>query len=206
MRPSSPFGSLLLAGILLQLTACSTVCDTDTLPNFPLTAGEKSWMAPYAKNAVLRFRNTSGYERTYKVIESDITTENRGNVGKGAVCPSYRREYATAVLERTDTTGTDYFKRQQSLKQGATADREAYSGYLQWGVSSFIAPIKEVEAGQQALGTQTFAGRTYQNVLELSGGVGSTATNPTAVVRIFLTKAEGVIRFEERGGTTWNRT
>ena len=202
MRTSTILCSLLLSSLAL-FAGCSKVCETDDLPNFSLTAGEKSWLTAYPQNAVLRFRNANGYERTYKVIEARVFTEDRGNVGKGAVCPSYQREFASVVLERTDTTGTNYFKRQQTFTQGATSDQEVYSGYIQWGVSTFYAPIKEVEAGQQTLASQTFAGRTYQSVLELSSGQPSASAN--SVQRIFLTKADGVIRFEERGGTVWNR-
>jgi len=52
----------------------------------------------------------------------------------------------------------------------------------------------------------TFGGRTYPAVLQGTYySIAPPAPRPTYAARIFFTKAEGLVRVEEFGGTMWNR-
>ena len=64
----------------------------------------------------------------------------------------------------------------------------------------FFLPINEVEAGHTVLPQATFGGRTYPAVLE------STSQQfAPRVLHLFLTKAEGVVAFDDQYGTLWTR-
>ena len=185
------------------LTNCSKVCDHDSQPHYTLTTGQRAWAAPYPKNAVLRFRNSSGYERTYRVVEA-TNESGSGGGSKSSVCSAYQSEYFFTRLERTDSAGV--YRGLYFQKMDAAVDQIPFKAQIQWASSDFSLPIAEIEDGKKALGPATFAGRTYQNVLDLPN-VDALAPNKAAwgITRIFITKADGVIRFEERGGTAWNR-
>lgn len=194
------YASILVAGFLLSLSGCKKVCDTDDLPRYPLTAGLRAWAAPYPKDAVLRFRNAStGYVRSYRVSSAENKTDG---VSSGAnVCPSYYREYTAHVLERTDSTGGRENKLLRFDMTTANATRARASFTI--GSTNVELLIQEVEDGQQATYPATFGTRTYTAVL---GGTSSLAFQGASVVTtLYVTKAEGLVRFVERGGTTWDR-
>ncbi|WBO86804.1 hypothetical protein [Hymenobacter yonginensis] len=190
----------LAAGLLLLCPACDKVCDTDNLPQYPLTPGLRAWVDPYAKGAVLRFRNAgTGYVRSYRVTEAEGKMDGAGS-GVDP-CPAYYREYATRTLERTDSTGKGaehlirfYLAAQNSSRTEAR---------LSMGFSSVEPPLQQIENGTQALAPATFAGRTYPAVW--CNGPFSPGSGSRAVVLMCLTKADGLIRFEERNGTAWDR-
>ena len=207
MRLPSVAHSLVLVGLLPLLTTCRQVCDEDSLPRYPLTASQRAWADPYPKNAVLRFRNASGYVRTYQVVASRIEF---GAVGgsKSSLCADYHVEHFHMQVERTDSAGLIRGMYQQNV--GATVAAQGQTNNvstLQWASSYFDVPISAIEEGRVVLGPATFAGRTYQQVLELRdvGITVSPMNRSWYVPRLFLTKADGVIRFEERGGMVWDR-
>ena len=185
------------------LSSCKKVCDNEDAPVFPLTQGEQQWGNAYVKNAVWRFQNARGYVRTYRVTRSETISEGGGG-GKGSLCATYYNNFFLADLERTDSLGT-LFRFQMSPANSAA--NASFKAYVQLNGNDFAPlPIDQVEDGRLTLAPATFGSRTYPAVLE------STYTpnpppvpRPTSARRIYLTKAEGVVRFEEFGGTVWNR-
>jgi hypothetical protein len=203
MRFPTPSLSLLLVSSLALLSNCSKICEEDNLPHYTLTADQRTWMAPYPQDAVLRFTNASGYVRTYRVTKAENASIRTGG-SKNSFCATYDVEYYTVRLERTDSLGLN--RGLYDLALGATKDPAPVKARMQWAGSEFPLPLAEVENGQRVLGPATLAGRTYQHVLDLTYVELSVPhTRAWAIKRLFLTKAEGVIRFEERGGTVWDR-
>jgi hypothetical protein len=196
--------TLLLGGALSLLSSCREICDTDNLPQYPLTTGQHAWVAPFADEAVWRFRNANGYERTYRITETK--TESEGG-GKSSFCSRYYTQYAYAKLVRTDSTSSGLetiYLLQLTAANETTA--KGFSGYIQWGSANFRLPIDEVEDGRRVLPAATFAGRTYPQVLESTyAPLLPEKPRPMMPARIYLTKTEGVIRVEEYGGTVWDR-
>jgi hypothetical protein len=206
-----PSLGLLLATLVL-LVSCDEVCEKDKLPQYNLSTGQREWAAAYAENTVLRFHNASGYERRYRVSKVSDESEGKGG-GKSSFCPNYYVQTLTASIERTDSTGIPLTLQQFGATGQNLGPNESYNAGLSWGGAYFSLPIGEVESGQplpagdcRLLPQATFAGRTYNNVLE--GTVNSfyaMSLPPTGVLRIFITKADGVIRFETKAGTIWDR-
>ena len=192
----------MLAGVFGLLSGCKKVCDTDDLPRYPLTSSLRDWSAPYPKDAVLRFRNAStGYVRSYRVAK--VENETPGIHSGVDPCPQHYREYTSHVLERSDSTGGRENKSMRFDVFAATNTTRLQASFA-IGSTSFELPFQEIEDGTQTLPSATFAGRTYSAVLgRTSGGVAFSGGGVTLTA--YLTKAEGLIRFEERGGTVWDR-
>ncbi|SHL95934.1 hypothetical protein [Hymenobacter psychrotolerans] len=196
-----PFVYILCVGLALVSSGCKKVCDTDDIPQYSLTPGLRAWTAPYPKDAVLRFRNaTTGYVRSYRVTEAENKMDG---VGAGVnPCPTYNQEFTSHILQRTDSTGNSENKSMQ-LYTVVAGNTTRVQSRFNIGNTSVSLPLKEVEDGTQSLSPATFAGRTYPAVL---GGTTSLAgSGSRVVVTLYMTKAEGLIRFEERGGTVWDR-
>lgn len=206
-----PFLSCLLA---VLFTDCTKVCDKDSLPQYTLTAEERKWANPYAEGSVWRFRNTAGYERRYLVKEFRDEMASGGG-SKGSFCPSYYHQQVNARFERTDSLQTT--GHQLSMSTAANYQTAPFGASLTWAGSEFGLPITEVEQGMaplnignvssaRVLPQVTVSGRVYPNVLECSLTPFAHATNaPSTVLRIFVTKADGIIRFETKAGTAWDR-
>lgn len=194
-----PFVSTLCVGLVV-FSGCKKACDTDDLQQYPLTPGVRAWTAPYPKDAVLRFRNAStGYVRSYRVTTAENKTDGV-NAGIDP-CPMYMREYASHTLERSDSTGNGDNK---TIQFYMTAGNFVFiQSKLSIGSTTVELSLQEIEDGTRVLSPATFAGRTYPAVL--SGTPLAPSVGSRVVVRLYLTKAEGLIRFEERGGTAWDR-
>ncbi|GAA3921334.1 hypothetical protein [Hymenobacter algoricola] len=211
MRFPSFAHGLALVGAFSLLAGCRQVCDYDSQPQYPLTADQRAWAVPYPKNAELRFRNAAGYVRTYRVTESRIEFARQG-AAKSTVCGTHQSEGFVMRLERTDSVGRGDYILHLSADEGGTSPNgpngpNGQTATLRWAASEFRVPTYAMDRGLQAVGTATVAGRTYQNVVELNdlGGTVSPTRQPWYVPRVLLTKADGVIRFYERGGNVWDR-
>lgn len=184
-------------GLLGLVASCKKVCG-ENLPQYSLSPDERAWAAPFAVNAVWRFRNAAGYERTYR-----ITKQETQNIGYGAsklsVCPSYYHEYIFADIVRTDST--DHRGELYRFQLSAVVPGTSPSSFLQWGsVSAPNLPIAEVEAGQLTLPSATLGGHTYPSVIKAT----STYYAPM-IMSIYVTKAEGLVAFDDRYGVQWTR-
>lgn len=189
---------------LLGLASCDKACDTDNLPQYNLTADQQAWTAAAQPGTVWRFRNAAGYERTYRVEKRETNMNGTGG-GKSSFCPSWYQQEHTVTLARTDSADSRpyglYLKAANSDVQHVSYD---FVGTLRWGPTHFsLADLKNYNS-QTPLPTRTVNGRTYASVLELQGSAVD-LTPGRQVVRLFLAKDEGVIQFEERGGTVWSR-
>lgn len=195
----------MLASLSL-FTNCRKVCDNKDAPTHELTQGQRDWGKPFVKNDVWRFSNASGYVRTYRVTRAEMLNEGGGG-GKTSFCSTYFYNYFVADLERTDSVARpfDVPFRFQLLPANPSANKPfTASAFL--GIANFSLPIDQVEDGQLTLAPATFGTRTYPAVLESAfSPIPSLGARPTFVRRVFFTKTEGLIRFEEFGGTVWNR-
>lgn len=193
--------SVLCVGLVVLFSSCEKACDSDDAPRYPLAQGLRAWSAPYAKDAVFRFRNArTGYVRSYRVTTAEIK-ENAVSGGGIDVCTQYYREIGLHELERTDSTGK--VENKVIRLQMATTNTTRVQTTFTIGSTSVEPSLQAIEDGSQVLSPATFAGRTYPAVW------GGTSSNPVArpgmVVTLYMTKADGLIRFEERGGTVWDR-
>ena len=200
---TSKITSLLLAmlsiGLLGLNTSCKKVCG-ENLPQYTLSTGQRAWATPFAATTAWRFRNAAGYERTYRVSKSESQTMGSGGASKLSVCPSYYQEYFFADFERTDSTLTGYTKGIYHLQLAANNVGNTNGHLMQWNHADFLLAIDEVEVGQKVLAPATFGGRTYPAVLE------STSQKfAPLVLHLYLTKAEGVVAFDDQYGTLWTR-
>ena len=194
------FAPFVLGALIMSFSGCKKVCDTDNVPQYPITSGVRSWAAPYPKDAVLRFRNAgTGYVRSYRVTSAENQMDGV-NAGIN-LCPLYFREFSRHALQRVDSTGTREDK--EIMFRVETANSTQARASLTVGSTNVDLPIQEVEDGTQALSPATFSGRSYPAVL--GGGSSLAFPGSRVVVRLYVTKTEGLIRFEERGGTVWDR-
>ena len=198
--------SVLLLASLGLLTNCKKVCDNEDAPTYALTQGESEWSKAFVKNDVWRFRNAKGYVRTYRVNRAETFSEGGGS-GKGSLCSTYFVKYFVADPVRTDSAAhpLETIFRIKMSPANATTNKPATT-IAQMGGGDFFLPIAEVEDGRLALGPATFGGRTYPAVLESTySPTPPLVPRPTYAKRVFFTKAEGLVRVEEFGGTVWNR-
>ncbi|MCC3156092.1 hypothetical protein LJ737_02530 [Hymenobacter sp. 15J16-1T3B] len=189
---------------LLGLGACEKACDTKNLPQYSLTAGQQAWVAAAQPGTVWRFSNAAGLERAYRVQARETNMQGAGG-GKSSFCPSWYQQEQVVTLARTDSADMApydiYLKAANPTVQNSPY---GFVGGMRWGSTSFSLEILEEYDNQPGLPARTVNGHTYANVLELSGNL----TLPNAgrrVVRLFLAKDDGVIEFEEQGGTVWSR-
>ncbi len=200
------YSCFLLASLGL-LTNCRKVCDN--APTYALTQGQSEWGKAFVKDDVWRFRNANGYVRTYRVTQAETLSKSGGG-GKSSFCSTDFTKYFAAELERTDSTAQSSEGRILfQMYPANSTNNTPFNAKAFIGLGAFSLPIDQVEDGQLTLAPATFGSRTYPAVL------GSTYTpipplaplvpRPTYVARIYFTKAEGIVRFEEFGGTVWNR-
>ena len=189
------FFVVLAVSLMALASSCKKVCG-ENLPQYSLSAGQRAWTDLFAATTVWRFRNAAGYERTYRVTKAETQNVGGGSTAKFSVCSTYYEEYSLADLERTDSTLTSFAKGIYHLQVAANIGRN----FLQWNHTSFLLPINEVEAGQKTLSPATFGGRTYPSVMECT----SQPFTPQ-VLHLFLTKADGVVAFDDPYGTLWTR-
>lgn len=150
---------------------------------------------------MLRFRNDrTGYVRSYRVVTAENKTDAVSGVGID-VYPSYYREYTSHILQRIDSTGNSDNKELEFCL--ATDNSVKIKSRYRIGPSSIELAVPEVEDGTEVLSHATFAGRTYPTVLGRS--ITLAGARPSVVLTLYVTKVDGLIRFEERGGTVWNR-
>ncbi len=195
----------LLAPLVL-FTSCRKVCDNEDAPTHVLTPGQRDWSKAFVKNDVWRFRNASGYVRTYRVTRAEMLNEGGGG-GKSSVCATHFVDYFVADLQRTDSAAhpLETIFRFQMGPTNPSANKP-FNASLQTGGGVFTLPIDQVEDGRLVLAPATFGSRTYPAALESSFyPTRPLVPRPTQTGTIFLTKAEGLVRFEEFGGTVWNR-
>ncbi|GAA4348310.1 hypothetical protein GCM10023185_04160 [Hymenobacter saemangeumensis] len=207
-----PFFLLLAAASVLS--SCDEVCDKGDKPQFQFTSGQREWANPFVQGTTWRFRNAAGYERSYLIKSFADDMLGRGG-GKSSFCPSYYHQSLTVSLERTDSAHTASHSLQ--LATASYSRDTPFTAALYWDGNSFWLPIREVEEGStpvnynsvsssRILAQYTAGSRTYQNVIECTiAPVVAAGKAPSSVVRIFQTKTEGIIRFETKAGTAWDR-
>lgn len=191
--------ALLLVSSMALTSSCKKVCG-DNLPQYSLSAGQRAWGGPFVANAEWRFRNAAGYERAYRITSAETRSIGSGGTSKISVCPTYYQEYTFSDFARTDSALTGYAKGIYHLQLAATVVANDSHHLLQWSYGDFSLPIDEAEAGQVALAPATFGGRTYPAVLACT----SRKLAPL-VLHLYLTKAEGVVAFDDEYGTLWGR-
>lgn len=198
--------ALLLSTLSLLTAACSQEdCDTDGLPQYTLTADQQAWTASAQPGTIWQFRSAAGKERTYRVDKRDTNMLAAGN-GKSSLCPGWYQQEQLVTLSRTDSVDTvpyDLYLKAANTDQQTTS--YGFVGSLRWGVTSFSLDQLKQYTIQTVLPSHTVNGRTYPNVLELTGGLSLPNAGSRRVVRLFLDKDYGVIQFEEQGGTVWDR-
>jgi hypothetical protein len=202
---------------MFALAAGLTSCADKDTPEFRLTAEQRTWGDAYREGDTWRFRNAAGYERRYKV--TNFKDKMQAHVPK-SLSVTHRYQLVEATIERQDSTtykGSPFqnkysmlFELQAEVVRGTPYDSKVQQ--LTWTTSVAlpidaintqpIPPAGALPSGVQFLPQLTIAGRTYENVLEFT-----TTHNNLAwqAKKIYYTKAEGVIRFEENGGEVWDR-
>ena len=204
-----PFSSrcsvLLLASVGL-LTNCKKVCDYEDAPILDLTQSESEWTKAFTKDDVWRFRNANGYVRTYRVSRAEILPEGKGS-SKNTFCNTYFIKSFVAELVRTDSAAHPREKTFSFYIVPAKApSSQLTTAIIVLGDSRFYLYIDQVEDGRLALGPATFGGRTYPAVLQgIYHTVPPPAPRPMNAKHVFFTKAEGLVRVEDFGGTVWDR-
>ncbi len=195
----------ILLATLGMLTNCKEICDNEDAPTYALTEGQSEWSKAFTKNDVWRFRNGNGYVRTYRITETKTYSEGGG--GKNSFCATNFTEYFNATLERTDSTANSIDKEFRFLISPANlTSNKPFHAKVFMGISDFTLPIDQVEDGRLTLAPATFGSRTYPAVLESTyTPIPPLVVLPTYVARIFFTKADGIVRFEDFGGTVWDR-
>ncbi|RTQ48407.1 hypothetical protein EJV47_15655 [Hymenobacter gummosus] len=192
---------LCLLATALVASSCDEACDTDNLPQYPLPDAVRGWADPFAPGTEWRFRNAAGRVRTYRVDKRDVGMV--GHNSKSSLCPAYYREAADVRISRADSADRAFYSFIMQAPLGSSNYLDASIG---WDGGYFALPLIEVETGNATLPTRTIGGRTYQQVLEVQGPAPTNpAVQPRKPVRIFLTKADGIIRFEEYNGSVWER-
>ncbi|WP_156176447.1 hypothetical protein [Hymenobacter terrenus] len=188
------------------LTTCKKLCDTTDAPVYTLTPGQQAWTKPFGKDNVWRFGNANGYVRPYRITRAQTVSEGAGG-GKSTPCFTYFNESFIAELERTDSVGYVLERTVRfQLTPANAADNAPLDAVAFLGSSRFWLPIARAEEGQLPLLPATFTDRTYPAVLQSAyAPLPPQVPRPTSVKRVFFTKADGLIRFEEFGGTVWNR-
>src|SRR6476469_4550756 len=199
---------------LSLLSSCDEICDKDNQPQYRFTTGQREWANPYTQGTVWRFRNASGEEQTYLV--KTFTDEMIGaGGGKSSFCPNYYHQDVNVQLERTDSTSTHKFE--FGLFTASGSQTAGFGAGLTWRSNIFLLPIAEIEEGQtifnsnsyvasQLLPQLTVGGRTYNNVLTCTiSAYYANNTQPVSVRQVWLTKADGLVRFKTVAGTVWDR-
>ncbi|WP_400194026.1 hypothetical protein [Hymenobacter sp. B81] len=192
--------------------------DNKELPHYTLSNDEQAWVTPYRLGQEWRFRNAAGYERRYQVRGlTDRTWPGRPN--PQSVIAYYQQEVGARV-ERVDSA---YYQRAEGYKYAATFVLTSAAAYepqplaltarLEWGVSPLTLPVAAVNtsqplpAGMRLLPEVNLGGRTYHNVIEYTSlpPQPDQDLRPWMATRLYYTKEQGVVRFEEAGGLVWDR-
>ncbi|WP_400194025.1 hypothetical protein [Hymenobacter sp. B81] len=206
------------------LSSCKDADNSESAPHFKFTDAQKVWAAPYQKPDVWVFRDSTVNERRYQPVNGGFQEISVGEANSRNIL--YYREAFQALLQRTDSTfqvGIDPDSKlpkyrfqvlmASSVDPNLRRHDETFQLGLDWSNTIFYVPVEQFEAGTalpagwRLLPQITFFGTTYQNVLEYTAPVPTPPARPTSwdAVRVYYTKARGVIRFEERGGKTWDR-
>jgi len=85
--------------------------------------------------------------------------------------------------------------RAETLSEGVGSGKSSFCAkyFIKFFVADLVRPA-------------TFGGRTYPAVLESTYyPIPPLVPRPTYAKRVFFTKAEGLLRVEEFGGTMWNQ-
>lgn len=191
----------LAASAVSLTTSCKKLCG-DNLPQFTISAAERAWANPFVPTTTWRFTNAAGYVRTYRITKSESQNVGSGGATKTSICPTYYEEYQVADAIRTDSTDNrNFYRLTLAAPDGAGGTiNGGGNDAMQWGDGSFYLTIKEVEAGQVVLSPMTLGGHTYNAVMDRT----NTQFLPL-VLHLFLTKAEGVVAFNDRRGVLWTR-
>ncbi|RTQ46572.1 hypothetical protein EJV47_21730 [Hymenobacter gummosus] len=213
----SPLRRLLLAAVPALALGLGACADKDA-PRYKLSAGERAWAEAFQQGHIWTFRNTTtGYERRYRVKE--VKDKMESNVTKSLSITSYQQVVKVKVIREDSTsfraTGTadDVNMRgyQLLLALEAQSSQDPARLLINW-TTGFSVPVGELEQGATAPLLPSFTaanGITYQNVVQLQ------YTYPTGpfygpapawiLRRLYYTKADGIIQFEETGGHVWAR-
>lgn len=186
---------LLLSGGLLMSGGCKKVCDQN-VPQYTLTSTQLAWSTPFTVGTIWQFHNPAGKVRTYQVTTSEKTNIGTGG-GKISVCAAYYEEYIFSNSVRSDSTKDGLLYRLQLV---APSSGGGSSNFLQWGDASYALSPDGPVAGQLPWHPATLGGHYYPEVMEGQ----NTMYNPL-VLHLFLTKAEGVVAFDDRHGVRWTR-
>lgn len=189
------FLALVSVGLVEPLTGCKQVCG-ENVPSYGLTAAQLAWGQPFAVGAVWRFANVAGTARTYRITTSVVQSIGTGGA-KLSVCPAYHEEYLFADGVRTDSAQDKsiFYHLQLAAPTGGNE-----SDLLQWGGGDY-SPTPNGPVGLQLpWHPATLGGRSYPEVMECT----NTMFSPL-VLHIFLTKADGIVAFDDRHGVRWTR-
>lgn len=186
--------ALVSVGFVGPLTGCKQVC-SENVPSYGLTAAQFDWGQPFAVGAVWRFANAAGTVRTYRIIASEVKSIGTG-WAKLSVCPAYHEEYLFADAVRTDSAQDKKFYHLQLA--APTGGNE--SDLLQWGDGDYSPTPNGPVPGQIPWHPATLGGHSYPEVMECT----NTMFSPL-VLHLFLTKADGIVAFDDRHGVRWIR-
>ncbi|OON69620.1 hypothetical protein [Hymenobacter sp. CRA2] len=214
------FTLLLPATASLLLSSCNTGLvpgldqQEQELPQYQLSAPEQEWATPYRLGQEWRFRNEQGYERRYQV--KGLSDQQLPGLVTGTKRVGYYQQGLGARLERVDSS---YVMRADNVQYTArfsmtaaipkAAQHEpAASAQLDWGGVHLALPAADdfahLPTGVRLLPTARFGGRTYSNVLEYAR-MEPQAPGQWQLRRVYYTKENGVVRFEEVSGAVWTR-
>ena len=186
--------ALVSVGLVGLTTGCKQVCG-ENVPSYGLTAAQLAWGQPFAVGAVWRFANAAGTARTYRITTSTVQSIGTGGA-KLSVCPAYHEEYLFADGARTDSAQD---KKIYHLQLAAPTGGNEHD-ILQWGDGDYSPTPNGPVQGQIPWHPATLGGRSYPEVMECT----NTMFSPL-VLHLFLTKADGIVAFDDRHGVRWTR-
>jgi hypothetical protein len=185
---------LVAVGLVGPLTACKQVC-SENVPAYGLTAAQLEWGQPFAAGTVWRFANAAGTVRTYRVTTSAVKSIGTGGA-KLSICPAYHEEYLFADAVRTDSAQDQKIYHLQLAAPTGGNEQDL----LQWGGGDYALTPNGPGPGQLPWHPDTLGGRFYPEVME-----GTNTMFSPLVLHIFLTKADGIVAFDDRHGVRWTR-
>ncbi|RTQ46569.1 hypothetical protein EJV47_21715 [Hymenobacter gummosus] len=190
--------------------------EVQQLPQYELSLADQAWAVPYRLGEEWRFHNAEGYERRYQV--KGLAEQQLPGMVPGTQRVGYYQQGLGARLERVDSAyverpAQNHYQATFSLTAAVpTEPTKPLAAQLNWGPVQLSIPAGAINQQQalpvdvRLLPTITLGNRQYQNVLEYTSLQTSAARVPAwQVQRLYYTKANGVVRFVEAGGTVWDR-
>jgi len=172
----------LIALMAINASSCKKVT------YYKLSDEDMSWLV-YDDHETIKYRNATGVQRTFHVTVRLKGYEQDGNKYK-------ERTYATMSLEG-DTIGAaadrkgllDIFKSENGLLVSFTWPHFPITSY----------PLNS--ASQQIM---SLGGITYLDIIEIDGTL--LADQYRYVTKVWYSKSEGVVQYEDINGNTWNKS